>query len=49
MSEEKHELAIFEEIRSDLVIKDGSEFTVPISKIFGNGTIAKQEFKKYRP
>lgn len=43
MSEEKHELAIFEEIRSDLVIKDGSEFTVPISKIFGNGTIAKQE------
>lgn len=43
MSEQKNELAIFEQIRSDLVVKDGSEFTVPISKVFGNGTIAKQE------
>jgi hypothetical protein len=43
MSEQKNELAIFEEIRNDLVIKDGSEFTVPLAKVFGKGTIAKTE------
>lgn len=44
MSEEKkNELAIFEEIRNDLVIKDGSEFNVPLSKVFGKGTLAKTE------
>jgi hypothetical protein len=40
---EKNELAIFNEIRSDLVVKDGSEFVVPLAKIFGKGTIAKTE------
>ena len=43
MSEKNNELAIFEQIRSDLVVKDGSEFTVPMAKVFGHGTIAKQE------
>ena len=37
------ELAIFEEIRNDLVVKDGSEFFVPIAKVFGKGTVAKTE------
>ena len=40
---QNNELAIFEEIRRDLVVKDGSEFNVPIAKIFGQGTIAKTE------
>jgi hypothetical protein len=46
MSEEQlrtNELAIFEEIRNDLIVKDGSEFTVPLAKIFGKGTVAKTE------
>lgn len=38
-----NELAIFEEIRNDLVVKDGSEFTVPLAKVFGKGTVAKTE------
>lgn len=38
-----NELAIFEEIRNDLVVKDGSEFTVPLAKVFGKGTVAKVE------
>jgi uncharacterized protein (DUF934 family) len=37
------ELAIFEEIRNDLVVKDGSEFFVPLAKVFGKGTVAKVE------
>lgn len=37
------ELAIFEEIRNDLVVKDGSEFLVPLAKVFGKGTVAKTE------
>lgn len=40
---EKNELAIFSEIRTDLVVKDGSEFVVPLAKVFGKGTIAKTE------
>jgi hypothetical protein len=40
---QNNELAIFEEIRRDLVVKDGSEFSVPIAKVFGQGTIAKTE------
>ncbi len=43
MTEQKNELAIFEEIRNDLVVKDGSEFVVPLAKVFGKGTIAKSE------
>jgi len=43
MTEQKNELAIFEEIRNDLVVKDGSEFVVPLAKVFGKGTIAKTE------
>jgi hypothetical protein len=40
---QNNELAIWEEIRNDLVIKDGSEFSVPLSKVFGKGTITKTE------
>ena len=40
---QNNELAIFEEIRRDLIVRDGSEFTVPIAKVFGQGTIAKTE------
>jgi chromosome segregation ATPase len=40
---QNNELAIFEEIRRDLIVRDGSEFNVPISKVFGQGTIAKTE------
>lgn len=40
---QNNELAIWEEIRNDLVIKDGSEYSVPLSKVFGKGTIAKTE------
>ena len=40
---QNNELAIWEEIRNDLVIKDGSEFSVPLSKVFGKGTVAKTE------
>ena len=36
-------LTIFEELKQDLTVKDGSEFTVPLSTIFGKGTIAKTE------
>lgn len=44
MTEEvKNELAIFEEIRNDLIVRDGSEFTVPLAKVFGKGTVAKTE------
>ena len=40
---QNNELAIWEEIRNDLVIKDGSEYSVPLSKVFGKGTVAKTE------
>lgn len=40
---ETKELTLFEEFRKDLVITDGSEYTVPMAKIFGQGTIAKTE------
>lgn len=40
---QNNELAIWEEIRNDLVIKDGSEYSVPLSKVFGKGTITKTE------
>jgi len=40
---QNNELAIWDEIKNDLVIKDGSEFTVPLSKVFGKGTVAKTE------
>jgi len=36
-------LTIFEELKQDLTVKDGSEFTVPLSTIFGKGTVAKTE------
>ena len=40
---QNNELAIWDEIKNDLVIKDGSEYTVPLSKVFGKGTVAKTE------
>ena len=40
---QNNELAIWEEIRNDLVIKDGSEYSVPLSKVFGKVTVAKTE------
>lgn len=36
-------LAIFEDLKHDLTVKDGSEFTIPLATIFGKGTIAKIE------
>lgn len=37
------ELTLFEEIRQDLIVTDGSEYNVPVSKVFGHGTLAKTE------
>lgn len=42
MSENK-EIAIYEQIRKDLTVVDGSEYTVPMAAVFGKGTIAKVE------
>ena len=41
--EQNTHLAIFEELKQDLVVKDGSEFTVPLSTIVGKGTVAKTQ------
>lgn len=40
---DKNELAIYEQIRKDLSTVDGTEYTVPMSAVFGRGTIAKTE------
>lgn len=36
-------IAVFSELKTDLVIKDGSEYIVPLATIFGKGTVAKTE------
>lgn len=41
--EVKNELSVIEEIRRDVVIKDKNEYKVPISTVFGRGTLAKAE------
>ena len=43
MTEKKNDVAIYEEIRKDLVITDGSEYKVPMAMVFGRGTLAKTE------
>lgn len=43
MSDETKELAIFEEIRKDITLTDGSEYKVPVAAVFGRGTLAKTE------
>ena len=44
MSESSNnELTIIEQIRRDLVVTDGSEYKVPMSSVFGRGTLAKTE------
>jgi hypothetical protein len=44
-TEEKQEkgLALFEELKNDLIVTDGSEYNVPVAKVFGHGTLAKTE------
>ena len=43
MSDDTKELAIFEEIRKDITLTDGSEYKVPVAAVFGRGTLAKTE------
>jgi hypothetical protein len=40
---QSNSIAIFNDLKYDLVVKDGSEFTIPLSTIFGRGTVAKSE------
>jgi len=42
MTEDK-EVAIYEQIRTDVSVVDGTEYTVPMAAVFGKGTVAKQE------
>ena len=40
---DKNEIAIYEQIRKDLTVVDGTEYTVPMAAVFGRGTVAKTE------
>jgi len=40
---DKNEIAIYEQIRKDVSTVDGTEYTVPMSAVFGRGTIAKTQ------
>ena len=40
---DKKEIAIYEQIRTDVAVVDGTEYTVPMAAVFGKGTVAKQE------
>ena len=37
------DVTIYEKIRSEITTVDGSEYVVPISEVFGRGTLAKSE------
>ena len=37
------QIAVYEQIRKDITVKDGSEYKVPMSMVFGHGTMAKTE------
>ena len=40
---DKKEIAIYEQIRTDVAVVDGTEYNVPMAAVFGKGTVAKQE------
>ena len=40
---DKKEVAIYEQIRTDVAVVDGTEYNVPMAAVFGKGTVAKQE------
>ena len=40
---DKKEIAIYEQIRTDIAVVDGTEYNVPMAAVFGKGTVAKQE------
>jgi|TARA_R110002153_G_scaffold24680_5_gene78582 hypothetical protein len=41
--DKENEIAIYEQIRTDVAVVDGTEYTVPMAAVFGKGTVAKQE------